>query len=161
LAHGLIKKSEYWQFVEEAQPWISNNVLFVGIVEEKLKYFAHDDEHYMVTNFDYIYQRVKGLIENFSVKPQKLEGIFTRPAHKTSGSVRAKRKDPETLILRRKLIRFKSRQKIERRWRKNPYGMRSLTKLKYQTMKYQIEAADGAFEMRQVFRKKPSHHHQA
>jgi hypothetical protein len=49
-----------------------------------------------------------------------------------------KRKDPETAKLRRKLIRYRSRQKIERKWRKNPYGMRNLTKLKYQAMKYQI-----------------------
>lgn len=39
--------------------------------------------------------------------------------------------------------------------------MRSLTKLKYQAMRYQIEAVDEAFEMRQVFRKKPSYRHRA
>jgi hypothetical protein len=39
--------------------------------------------------------------------------------------------------------------------------MRSLTKLKYQAMKYKIEVVDEAFEMRQVFLKKPSHHHRA
>jgi hypothetical protein len=31
------------------------------------------------------------------------------------------------------------------RLRKNPYGMRKLTKLKYQAMKFQIEAVDEAF----------------
>lgn len=39
--------------------------------------------------------------------------------------------------------------------------MRSLTKLKYQAMRYQIEAVDAAFEMKQVFSKKPSYRHRA
>ena len=34
------------------------------------------------------------------------------------------------------------------RLRKNPYGIRKLTQLKYQTMKYQIEAVDEAFVMK-------------
>lgn len=83
------------------------------------------------------------------------------PAHKRPGCSRIRRKDPDTFKLRRKLIRFRSKQKFERRWRKNPYGMRSLTRLKYQTIKYETEAADEAFEMRQVFRKRPSHNHRA
>lgn len=64
-ARSLIKKSDYWDFVAKVQPWITGNKRFVGIAEEKLKYFAHDDENYTVSNFDFIYQRVKGLVENF------------------------------------------------------------------------------------------------
>jgi hypothetical protein len=36
-----------------------------------------------------------------------------------------------------------------------------LAQLKYQAIKYQTEAIDEGFEMKQVFRKKPSHHHRA
>jgi hypothetical protein len=74
---------------------------------------------------------------------------------------RIKRKDPETANLRAKLSRFKSRKKTEKRLRKNPYGIRKLVQLKYQAIKYQIEAIDEAYEMRQIFRKKPSIHHRA
>lgn len=82
------------------QPWIAKNKQFVGIVEEKLKYFIHDDEHFIVTNFDFVYQRVKGLIENFSLNPQKLERVFTKPVHKRRSHFRSKCKDPETAKLR-------------------------------------------------------------
>lgn len=122
--------------MKQTQPWITNNNRFVGIVEEKLKYFVHDNDHFLITNFDFIYQRVKGLIENYVITPQKLEGIFTKPVHKRPGLTRIKRKDPEFTKLRQKLTRFRSRQKIERRKRKNPYGMRSLTSLKYKQIKY-------------------------
>jgi hypothetical protein len=37
--------------------------------------------------------------------------------------------------------------------------MRSLTSLNYKAIKHQVEVADEAFEMRQVFRKKPSQNH--
>ena len=93
-ARGLIKRSDYWDFVAHAQPWIVNNKTFAGIAEEKLKYFIHDDENFIVTNFDFIYQRVKGLIENFSINPGKFERIFERPVHKRQGQVRRKRKNP-------------------------------------------------------------------
>ena len=111
-ARGLIKRSDFWNFVAEAQPWIINNKPFVGIVEEKLKYFVHDSENYIVTNFDFIYQRIKGLIESFSINPAKIERLFTRPIHKRLGHSRIKRKDPETAKLRSKLSRFRSRGKI-------------------------------------------------
>lgn len=71
-ARSLIKKSDYWDFLAKIQPWITGNKHFVGIAEEKLKYFAHDDENYIVSNFDFIYQRVKGLLENFSILRQKI-----------------------------------------------------------------------------------------
>lgn len=44
------------------QPWITNNKSFVSISEEKLKYFVHDDENFMVANMDFVYQRIKGLL---------------------------------------------------------------------------------------------------
>jgi hypothetical protein len=109
-ARGLIKRSDFWEFVRHTQPWITNNRSFSGIAEEKLKYFAHDDENYKVTNFDFIYERVKGLIENFWINPTKLEGLFTKPVRKREGQrTRSKRKDPETAKLRSKLARFRSR----------------------------------------------------
>lgn len=39
--------------------------------------------------------------------------------------------------------------------------MRRLTSLKYKAIKHQFEAADEIFEMKQVFRKKPSQNHRA
>lgn len=64
-ARGLIKKSDFWEFVNSVQPWIANNSVFAGIAEEKLKYFVHDNEHFVLSNFDFIYQRIKGLLENY------------------------------------------------------------------------------------------------
>lgn len=108
----MVKKQEYWNFLKEAQPWIANNKQFAGIAEEKLKYFVHDDENFIVTNFDFIYQRIKGLVENFSLNARKLEEVFSKPVHKRKGNDRIKRKHPGTLKLRQKFKRFKSRQNI-------------------------------------------------
>lgn len=70
-----------------------------------------------------------------------------------------KRKHPETVKLRLKLSRFLSRKKMEKHLRKKPTGIRKMTQLKYQAMKYQIEAIDETFYMKQVFLKRPSSHH--
>ena len=59
-----------------AQPWIMNNKSFASISEEKLKYFVHDDENFIVTNFDFVYQRIKGLLENYKISPGKIERLF-------------------------------------------------------------------------------------
>jgi len=78
LAHGLIKKADYWKFLTQAQPWITNNKPFVDIVEEKLKYFVHEEENYIIKNFDLVFQRVKGLVENYHINTEKLERVLTR-----------------------------------------------------------------------------------
>ena len=60
-----------------------NNKAFAGIAEEKLKYFIHDDdENFVISNFDFIYQRIKGLLENYWINPTKLEFLLTRPINK-------------------------------------------------------------------------------
>jgi hypothetical protein len=87
--------------------------------------------------------------------------VFTKPVNKKKGLTRIKRKSPETAKLRQKLSRFQYRQKHSRKIHKNPYGIRKLTLLKYQHIKYQIESIDERFEMRQVFRKRPSYKHRA
>lgn len=76
------------------QPWILNNKSFVSISEEKLKYFIHDDENFIVTNFDFVYQRIKGLLENYKISPAKIERLFEKPVHKRPKQTRTKRKNP-------------------------------------------------------------------
>ena len=71
-ARGLIKRSDYWEFIGKVQPWIVNTKSFIGIAEEKLKYFSYDVENYRLTNFDFVYQRVKGLLEIFWINRAKL-----------------------------------------------------------------------------------------
>jgi hypothetical protein len=68
----------------------------MGIVEEKLKYFVFDDDHFIISNFDFIFQRVKGLIENFHINSAKIERVFTRTVTERKGHLRMKRKSPET-----------------------------------------------------------------
>jgi hypothetical protein len=80
--------------VAQVQPWITSNMQFVGIVEEKLKYFSHDENYFTVSNFDFIYQRVKGLIENFALNPKKIEKVFTKPVYRRQSHIRIKRKNP-------------------------------------------------------------------
>lgn len=111
-----------------------------------------------------IFQRVKGLIENYHVNTHKLEKIFTRSITKRKNvgkTKRIKRKNPETAQLRKKLIQYRWRQKRERIRRKNQTGIRKLTRLKYQAIRYQIEAADEVYYMKEVFRKRPSRQHGA
>ena len=123
----------------QLQPWITNNKPFVNIVEEKLKYFVHDEENYVIANFDMIFQRVKGLIENYHINTPKLEKIFTIPINKRKNvGKRIKRKNPETALLRKKLRKFRSKYKQRRKTSKNPTGIRKLTQLKYQAIKYQV-----------------------
>lgn len=54
----------------------------MSIAEEKLKYFVHDNENFVLSNFDFIYQRIKGLLENYWINPKKLEQVFIKPVHK-------------------------------------------------------------------------------
>jgi len=139
LSHGIIKKDDYWKLLAQLQPWITNNKPFVNIVEEKLKYFVHDEENYVIANFDMIFQRVKGLIENYHINTPKLEKIFTIPVNKRKNvGKRIKRKNPETALLRKKLRKFRSKYKQGRKTSKNPTGIRKLTQLKYQAIKYQV-----------------------
>lgn len=42
---------------------------------------------------------------------------------------------------------------------KRTHGPRERTRLKYQALQYQVEMADEIYEMKQVFRKKPSRTH--
>ena len=126
-----------------------------------MKYFIHDEENYIITNFDLILQRVKGLIENYDINTQKLEKIFIRSIKQHKESKRIKRKSPETAQLRKKFIFYRYRQQKERNRVKRPSGIRKLTQLKYQAIKYQIEASDEVYHMKQVFKKTPSWKHRA
>lgn len=144
----------------QAQPWIVNNKPFVNIVEEKLKYFVHDEENFIITNFDFVYQRLKGLIENYHIYPAKLERVFSRPVYERKGHPRMRRKNPDTLKMRIKLKKYRYKQGKGKKG-KRPYGIRKLPQLAHQAIKYQVETIDQAFYMKQVFRKKPSQHHRA
>lgn len=147
----------------QSQPWITNNKPFSNIVEEKLKYFVHDEDNYIITNFDMIFQRVKGLIENYHVNTHKLEKIFTRSITKRKMWAKQKNQEKESRNSTAKEKTHSISMETEKRknQKKNQTGIRKLTRLKYQAIRYQIEAADEVYYMKEVFRKRPSRQHGA
>jgi hypothetical protein len=101
--------------LKEVQPWIINNSSFTSIAKSKVAHYEYDEETLCIKNFDQLYLRLKELTEHYTIRPEKIEKIFTQPINPREGKhTRIRRCDPETLKMRRQISKYFSKRKREK-----------------------------------------------
>ena len=58
----LLKKDDFWEFLEKVQPWITGDNAYKNIATNKTAPFSYDDHYFGVENFEQLYLRLKDLL---------------------------------------------------------------------------------------------------
>lgn len=51
----------------------------MSIAKQKVEVYEYDEEYFYINNFEQLYLRLKELIEHYTVRPEKIEFLFSRP----------------------------------------------------------------------------------